>query len=192
VAILAMGKPVAFDASADERDTRGFISMTIMRPVAGSTANWMLQAAGVDADRAHDRDGDVAHPLVLAVGQRHRRGDGDRVARVHAHRVDVLDRTDDDHVVGAVAHQLELELLPAEHGLLDEHLAGRARRQPVRRHPAQGRLVAGEAAAGAAEGEARPHHHRIGELGRGVQRLLDAGADGAARAFRPRPTRRSP
>ena len=42
-AIFAIGKPVAFEASADERETRGFISMTMMRPFAGSTANWMLQ-----------------------------------------------------------------------------------------------------------------------------------------------------
>ena len=42
-AILAIGKPVAFDASALERDTRGFISMTISRPSSGFTANWMLQ-----------------------------------------------------------------------------------------------------------------------------------------------------
>ena len=42
-AIFAIGKPVAFDASADERDTRGFISITMSRPVEGSTANWMLQ-----------------------------------------------------------------------------------------------------------------------------------------------------
>ena len=41
-AILAMGKPVAFEARALERDTRGFISITTMRPVAGCTANWML------------------------------------------------------------------------------------------------------------------------------------------------------
>ena len=39
---MAIGKPVALDASADERDTRGFISITIWRPLAGSTANWML------------------------------------------------------------------------------------------------------------------------------------------------------
>jgi len=38
-AILAIGKPVAFDASADDRDTRGFISITTWRPVCGSTAN---------------------------------------------------------------------------------------------------------------------------------------------------------
>ncbi len=38
-----MGKPVAFDASAEERETRGFISITIMRPVSGSIANCTLE-----------------------------------------------------------------------------------------------------------------------------------------------------
>jgi hypothetical protein len=38
-----MGKPVALDASAEDRETRGFISITTRRPVAGSIANWMLQ-----------------------------------------------------------------------------------------------------------------------------------------------------
>ncbi len=33
---------MAFEASAEERDTRGFISMTSCSPVAGFTANWML------------------------------------------------------------------------------------------------------------------------------------------------------
>ena len=37
-----MGKPVAFEASADERETRGFISMTMIRPFAGLIANWIL------------------------------------------------------------------------------------------------------------------------------------------------------
>ena len=34
-----MGKPVALLASAELRDTRGFISMTTMRPVFGWMAN---------------------------------------------------------------------------------------------------------------------------------------------------------
>ena len=34
-----MGKPVALDANAEERDTRGFISITTIRPVSGSMAN---------------------------------------------------------------------------------------------------------------------------------------------------------
>ena len=43
MAILAIAKPVAFEASAEERETRGFISMTTTRPSTGFTANWMLQ-----------------------------------------------------------------------------------------------------------------------------------------------------
>ena len=38
-----MGKPVALEARAEERDTRGFISMTTRRPSAGLTANCTLE-----------------------------------------------------------------------------------------------------------------------------------------------------
>ena len=40
---MAIGKPVALEARALERLTRGFISMTTCWPLAGSTANWMLE-----------------------------------------------------------------------------------------------------------------------------------------------------
>ncbi len=118
----------------DERDTRGFISITIIRPVRRVDRELDVAAAGVDADLAQHGDADVAHVLVLAVGERHGRRDGDRVAGVHAHRVDVLDRADHDDVVVAVAHQLELELLPAEHRLLDQHLVHRAGGQAAGDH----------------------------------------------------------
>ncbi len=42
-AIFAIGKPVALLASAELRETRGFISITVMRPFSGSTANWMFE-----------------------------------------------------------------------------------------------------------------------------------------------------
>jgi hypothetical protein len=42
-AILAIGKPVALEASAEERDTRGFISITTRRPSSGLTANWTFE-----------------------------------------------------------------------------------------------------------------------------------------------------
>ena len=67
--------------------------------------------------------------------------------------IEVLDRADDDHVVGEVAHHLELELLPADHRLLDEDLARRA----LLKTPLDRRLellgVVGDGAAGASEGE---------------------------------------
>ena len=43
-ATFAMGYPVALDASAEERDTRGLISIAMMSSFSsGDTANWTLQ-----------------------------------------------------------------------------------------------------------------------------------------------------
>ena len=117
---------MAFEASADERDTRGFISMTTISSVSGLTANWMFEPPVSTPDRADHRQRLVAQLLVERVGERLLRRDRDAVAGVHAHRVDVLDRADDHHVVVAVAHHLELELAPADHRLLDQHLPDRA------------------------------------------------------------------
>ena len=89
-------------------------------------------AAGLDADGADDRCRCVAKLLVGLVGECHLRRNRHRVARVHAHRVEVLDRADDHDVVRAVAHDLELELVPAAHGLLDEHLPDRRLRGRAR------------------------------------------------------------
>ena len=83
-------------------------------------------AAGLDADRADHLGGRVAQRLVLAVGERHGGRAADRVAGVHAHRIEVLDRADDHDVVEPVADHLELELAPALDRLLDEHLRDRA------------------------------------------------------------------
>ncbi len=41
-AILAIGKPVALLANAEDRLTRGFISITTRSPLAGLTANCTL------------------------------------------------------------------------------------------------------------------------------------------------------
>ena len=38
----AIGKPVALEARAEDRDVRGLISMTTTRPSLGSWANWMF------------------------------------------------------------------------------------------------------------------------------------------------------
>ena len=41
-AILAIGNPVALEARAEDLDTLGFISITIIFPFSGLTANWTL------------------------------------------------------------------------------------------------------------------------------------------------------
>ena len=119
-----------------------------------------VRAAGVDADRADHGGGRVAQLLVRLVGQRHLRRDRDRVARVDAHRIEVLDRADDDDVVDAVAHDLELELVPAAHRLLHQHLADRRLGEAALDLPVQLIRAVREAAAVAAEREGGPDDGR--------------------------------
>ncbi len=114
-AIFAIGKPVAFEASAEERETRGFISITTTSPVSGLTANWMFDPPVSTPTARITVSAWSRSTWYWPVGERLLRRDRDAVARVHAHRVDVLDRAHDQRVVVAVAHHLELELAPAEH-----------------------------------------------------------------------------
>ena len=110
--------------------------------------------------------------LVLAVGQRHRGRDGDRVAGVHAHRVDVLDRAHHHHVVVAVAHQLELEFLPAVDGFLDQHVRRRRCGKAVTGHPVDVFGGVRHARAEPAHGERRANHHRQAELRDGLANFV--------------------
>ncbi len=88
-----------------------------------------------------------------------------------AHGVEVLDGADDDHVVGAVAHHLELELLPPEHRLLHEDLTDGRSVQPAPRHGDEILLGCGDAGTTAAENVRRSDHHRIADLAGGAHRF---------------------
>jgi hypothetical protein len=108
-------------------------------------------------------------------------------------------RAHDDAVVGTVAHDLHLELFPADQRLLDQQLVGRRQVQAALADLLELLGVVGDAAAGAAEREARADHHR--EAGaacfrgdaplhrlRVVQRVRDAAAwpsPGRSRSSRP-------
>ena len=144
-----------------------------------------VRAAGVDADLAQHRDRGVAHDLVFLVRQRLRRGDGDRVAGVHAHRIEVLDGADDDAVVARVAHHLHLELLPADHRLLDQELLGRRRFQPALADGEEFLAVVGDATARAAERERRPDHGRITDHRLHLERFLERVGERGARTLEP-------
>ena len=134
-----------------------------------------VRAARLDADRADDGRRRVAELLVGLVGERHLRRDGDRVARVDAHRVEVLDRADDHDVVRAVADHLELELVPAPDRLLDEHLADRALGEAALDLAVERVEILGEAAAVPAERERRAHDGRDRRQGEIVDRFDDHG-----------------
>ena len=101
---------------------------------------------------------------------------------MHTHRIDVLDRADDDAVVGAVAHDLELVLLPTGDALLDEDLADRAGLQTVRSDTFE--LVEGRRDAGAttAQDVRGPDDARQADLGHHQARFVD-GVRRAARRY---------
>src|SRR5208283_1550132 len=81
-----------------------------------------IRSSGFDADLADHGNRRIAHHLILAIGERLRRGDGDGVSGVHAHGIEVFNRADDDDVVFGVAHHLEFVLFPAEDGFFDQAL----------------------------------------------------------------------
>ncbi len=132
--------------------------------VDGVDGELHIGPAGFHADFAHDGDGGVAHLLILAVGEGLRGRDGDGVAGMHAHGVEVFNGADDDDVVGEVAHHLELIFLPAEHALLNEALVDRREIEAARENFHQLLAVVGDAAARAAEREAGTDEHRETEL----------------------------
>ena len=152
--------------------------------VLGMQRELDVAATGVDAHLPDDRDPDVAHPLVLTIGEGQRRGHRDRVAGVHTERVEVLDRADHHDVVVAVAHEFELELLPAQDRLLEQNLRGRARGQTGTGDPAQILLVVGHPGPGAAHRERRADHHGIAEILDGHQTFIEGVTDRRACGLR--------
>ena len=149
-----MGNPVALLANALLRLTRGVHLDDVHSVVEGADGELHVGPPGLDSDRSDDNERLVAQRLVLAVGQGLGWGDRDRVAGVHAHGIEVLDGTDDDDVVGEIAHDLQLELLPAEHALLDQDLVGRRKVEAVHDDLAELVLVVGDAPAFAPQGVA--------------------------------------
>ena len=132
-----------------------------------------VRAAGLDADALEDGKRCGAHALVLDVGQRLGGSDGDRVARMHAHRIEVLDRAHDNAVAGRIAHDLHFVFLPPLDALFDEHLACGRKLEALRDDVAHLARIVGDAAARAAERERGTEHHGISDrFGKG-ERIIE-------------------
>ena len=144
-----------------------------------------VRPARLDPDLAQHRDARVAHDLIFLVGQRQRRRDGDAVAGMHAHRIDIFDRADDDAIVLAVAHHLHLELLPAEERFLDQDFGGGRGDQAAADDMLELLAVIRDAAAGAAEREGRADDRGQPGAFEHRKRLVERVRDAAARAFQP-------
>ncbi len=124
-------------------------------PGVRADAELHVGAAGFHADLTQDRQRGVTQDLVFLVGQGLRRRNGDGVAGVHAHRIEVFDGADDDAVVLLVADHLHLVFLPADQRLVDQQLTGRRQIEAAGTDLFELFTVVGDAAAGAAHGERR-------------------------------------
>src|SRR5208282_6072393 len=82
---------------------------------------------------------------------------------VDAHGVEILDGADDHEVVAEVAHDFELEFLPAEDGFFDEGFAGGAAIEGVGDGLGEFLAVVSDTAAGAAEGEGGTDNDGVAE-----------------------------
>ena len=130
-------------------------------------------AAALDAQLGDDVERRGAQHLVFLVAQRLAGRDDDRVARVHADRVDVFHITDRDRVALGVAHDLVFDFLPARDALLDQDLVHTGVHDAGRGDLAQLVPGVGDAAARAAEGVRRADDDRQADLTGEVDRVLD-------------------
>ncbi len=173
---------MAFDASADERETRGFISITISRPLSGLIANWMLQppvstptaritAMPTSRIAWYSRSVRVIagatvieSPVCTPIGSRFSMLQTmttlSALSRITSSSYSFQPSTDSSISTSVV-------------GLTPQAAAG---------DPAQLVLVVGEARTDPAHGEGRPHDHRVAELISGGEHLVHGVADVAERA----------
>src|SRR5262245_55488443 len=198
-AILAMGKPVALEASAELRDTRGFISTTTIAPSSGLTANWMLlppvstpisriTAIAATRIRWYSRPVSVwigatvialrlwtptAAPFSLPQLMTPLSGPSGLRLRSTSCQPSPAPPASTQH--------RRLELLPGERRLLDEDLGARREVEPLQRDLVELVDVVGDAAARPAERERRPDHAREPHEVAGRASLGVGVADGAPR-----------
>ena len=127
-------------------------------------AELYVRTTGFHADLTQYRQRGVTHDLVFLVGQRLGWCDSDRVTCVHAHRIEVFDRADDDAVVLFVADHFHLVFFPADQRFVDQQLLGRRQVQTAVTDFFELFTVVRNAATGAAHGEGRTNDARETDL----------------------------
>ena len=149
-----------------------------------------VRAARRDADGSRGRERGLAEPLVGRVVERLLRRDRPRVAGVDAHRVEVLDRADDDRVAGArrTITSSSCSCQPARYSSTSTCPTGLAAR-PCATAARSSSGVCAMPPPRAAERERRPHDRRHREVDVGARRddrarhLEPGGPDGLAEAL---------
>jgi len=175
---------VAFDASAELRETRGFISMMTMRPSFGLMANCTFEPPVSTPISRRQRIAPVAHHLILAGRCRGLAGATVMESPVWTPIGSKFStRADNDDVVGEVAHHLKLEFLPAERAFLNENSCTGERSRPAFEDGNQIFAVVGNAAAGTAHSETGAQDGGVAVFGGEVEAAFYIGNELRRRGF---------
>ena len=168
---MAIGNPVAFEASAEERETRGFISITTIRPSAGLTANCTFEppvSTPISRKTAIEASRMIWNSLSVSVSA------GATVIESPVWTPIGSMFSIEQMMMQLswlVAHHLHLEFFPAEHALLDQDLVGGRSVDAALDDLDQFASRVGDAPAGAAHGEARADDRGQADVGHRGQRL---------------------
>ena len=91
-------------------------------PIFGIDRPLHVRAPSLYADFAQYGDRMVAHDLIFFIRQCQRWRDGDRIARMHAHRIHIFNRTDDNGVIRGVAHHFHFIFFPTQKRFIHQNL----------------------------------------------------------------------
>ena len=139
--------------------------------------------ASDDADVLDDLVGLLLQALLQILIDGQHRGGTEGIACVDADRVDILDKTDSDHIACAVAHDFEFELLPAKDRLLDKDLVDQTRLKAALADSAKLVSVVDKTAAGTAHRVCGAQNDRITQLFRDRKSFLHRIGHFTARHF---------
>ena len=142
-----------------------------------------IGTAGIHADFPQTRDGGIAHALILLIGQRQRGRDGNRIPRMHTHRIQIFNGTDDDAIIRAVADHFHFKLFPAQHAFFHQHFTGHGSGQARGDDLFEFFAVIGNAATRAAEREGRANDARQADDFQRIPGFRHGVRDFAFRAF---------
>ena len=120
--------------------------------------------AADDADVLYNLVGLLLKALLHLLGDGQHRCGTEGITGMHAHGVDVLDEADGNHVAGAVADNLQLQLFPSEDGLFYENLMHKACLKASCADGLQLILIINKAAAGTTHGIGGSQNDGISQL----------------------------
>ena len=134
------------------------------------------------ADGFHNLEGLFLQFFFELLVDGEERGCAEGVAGMHAHRVDVFDEADGDHLVLGIADHFDFEFFPTEDGFFDEALVRHGEFKTVRANGAEFFHVVAETAACTAHGVCRANDDRVADFSNDLfgffHRVANAGARG--------------